>query len=185
MRAGCPVEPGGRNTRTAGDVNRVTQIATQRGRMGPVSCPAGPLRSDPARPGVPPPAGAHNGAEGPVAFRALLRPLADPEVIAHLAALRASEPWPPPVLRAGPTVHSPQRGTGDGGVSRHGLAVVERCAGPRPEVPCLRVHRGAVACPRCSRPTPAIEARSGPRLPVCGCYPALCAHFPLARVVPR
>ena len=151
-----------------------------------MSCPAGPLRSDPARPGVPPPAGALNGAEGPVAFRALLRPEADPEVIAHLAALRASEPvWPPAVLRAGPTVRSPHRGTGDGGVS-HGLAVVERCAGPRPEVPCLRVHRGVVACPRCTRPTPAAESRTGPRLPTCACYPALCCHFPPpARVVPR
>ena len=150
-----------------------------------MSRPAGPLRSDPASAGVLPPAGAH-GAPGCLSeLRHLLRPLADPEVIAHLAALRASEPWPPPVLRAGPTVRSPQRGRGDGGVRRCGLAVVERCAGPRPEVPCLRVHRGAVACPRCSRPTPAIEARSGPRLPVCDCYSALCAHFPLAPVAAR
>jgi len=114
----------------------------------------------------------------------VLRPLADPEVIAHLAALRASEPWPPPVLRAGPTVRSPHRGTGDGGVS-HVLAVVERCTGPRPDVPCLRVQRGTVGCPRCRQPTPAVESRTGPRLPTCACYPALCCHFPLARVAPR
>jgi len=120
-----------------------------------------------------------------VAFRSLLRPEADPAVLAHLAVLRASEPvWPPAVLRAGPAVRSPQRGTGDGGVS-HGLAVVERCAGPRPEVPCLRVNRGVVTCPRCRRATPAVEPRTGPRLPVCGCYSALCGHFPLARVAPR
>ena len=150
-----------------------------------MSRPAVPLRDDPASAGVLPPAGAHNGAEGPVAFRALLRPLADPEVREHLAWLRATEPvWPPAVLRAGPTVRSPHRGRGDGGV-RHGLAVVELCAGPRPDVPCLAVHRGAVACPRCRRPTPAVESRTGPRLPVCGCYSALCAHFPLARVAPR
>ena len=120
-----------------------------------------------------------------MAFRALLRPLADPEVIAHLAALRASEPWPPPVLRAGPTVRSPHRGRGDGGVRRCGLAVVELCAGPRPDVPCLRVQRGTVTCPRCRRPTPAVESRTGPRLPTCACFPALCCHFPLARVAPR
>ena len=151
-----------------------------------MSRPAVPLRDDPARPGVTPPAGAHRGTECPVAFRALLRPEADPAVLAHLAALRASEPvWPPAVLRAGPTVRSPQRGTGDGGVRRCGLAVVERCAGPHPDVPCLRVRRGAVACPRCRQQTPAVEPRTGPRLPVCDCYPALCAHFALVRVAPR
>jgi len=151
-----------------------------------VSRPAVPLRSDPARPGVPPPTGAHNGAGGLSELRHLLRPEADPDVLAHLAWLRASEPqWPPAVLRSGPTVRSPQRGRGDGGVSRCGLAVVELCAGPRPDVPCLRVHRGAVTCPRCRQPTPAVESRTGPRLPVCGCFPALCAHFPVARVVPR
>ena len=151
-----------------------------------MSCPAGPLRSDPASAGVPPPAGAHNGAEGLSELRHVLRPLADPEVIAHLAALRASEPeWPPRVLRSGPTVRSPQRGRGDGGVRRCGLAVVELCAGPRPDVPCIRVRRGAVTCPRCRQPTPAVESRTGPRLPVCGCYPALCAHFPVARMASR
>ena len=63
-----------------------------------MSRPAVPLRSDPASAGVTPPAGAHNGAEGPVAFRALLHPLADPEVREHLAWLRATEPvWPPAV----------------------------------------------------------------------------------------
>ena len=150
-----------------------------------MSCPAGLLRSDPASAGVPPPAGAHRTPEGLTELHHLLRPLADPEVLAHLAWLRATEPvWPPAVLRSGPTVRSPQRGTGDGGVS-HGLAVVELCAGPRPEVPCLRVRRGAVACPRCRQQTPAVESRTGPRLPVCACYPALCAHFPLARVAPR
>ena len=133
-----------------------------------------------------PPAGAHNGAGGLSELRHLLPPEADPAVLARLAALRASEPvWPPRVLRAGPTVRSPPRGRGDGGV-RHDLAVVERCAGPRPDVPCLRVHRGVVACPRCRRPTPADEPRTGPRLPTCACFPALCAHFPpLARVAPR
>jgi len=151
-----------------------------------VSCPAGPLRPDPAPAGVPPPAGAHRGAECLSELRHLLRPEADPDVLAHLAWLRATEPvWPPRVLRAGPTVRSPQRGRGDGGVRRCGLAVVERCAGPRPEVPCLRVNRGVVTCPRCRRPTPAIEVRCGPRLPVCDCYPALCCHFALARVAPR
>ena len=150
-----------------------------------MSCPAVPLRSDPALPGVLAPAGAHNGPGGLTELHHLLRPEADPDVIAHLAWLRASEPvWPPRVLRAGPTVRSPHRGRGDGGVS-HGLAVVELCAGPRPDVPCIRVHRGVVTCPRCSRPTPADEPRTGPRLPTCACFPALCAHFPLARVAPR
>ena len=148
-----------------------------------MSCPAVPLRSDPALPGVLAPAGAHNGPGGLTELHHLLRPEADPDVIAHLAWLRASEPvWPPRVLRAGPTVRSPQRGTGDGGVS-HGLAVVERCAGPRPDVPCLAVHRGVVTCPRCRGVTPVVEARTGPRLPVCDCWPALCAHWP-ARVAP-
>jgi len=149
-----------------------------------VSCPAGPLRPDPAPPGVPAPAGAHRGAEGLSAFRALLRPMADPAVLAHLAALRASQPqWPPPVVRAGPTVRRGRRGRGSG--VRHGLAAVHTCAGPRTDVPCRPVHRGVVACPRCRRPTPAVEARTGPRLPVCSCFPALCAHFALARVAPR
>jgi len=150
-----------------------------------VSCPAVPLRSDPALPGVLAPAGAHRTPEGLTELHHLLRPEADPDVIAHLAWLRASEPvWPPRVLRAGPTVRSPHRGTGDGGVS-HGLAVVERCAGPRPDVPCVQVRRGVVTCPRCRRATPAVEPRTGPRLPVCGCYSALCAHFPVAPVAPR
>ena len=150
-----------------------------------MSRPAVPLRSDPAPAGVPPPAGAHRAPGGLSELHHLLRPEADPDVIAHLAWLRASEPvWPPAVLRAGPTVRGTQRGRGDGGVS-HGLAVVELCAGPRPDVPCLAVHRGAVVCPRCRRPTPAVESRTGPRLPTCACYPALCAHFPLARVAPR
>ena len=150
-----------------------------------MSRPAVPLRDDPARPGVLPPAGAHNGAEGPVAFRALLRPEADPATLAHLARLRAAQPqWPPPVVRAAPR-RAPRRGR-DGGVVRgRGLAAVELCSGPSPDVPCLAVHRGAVGCPRCRRPTPAIEARSGPRLPVCDCYSALCAHFPLAPVAAR
>ena len=120
-----------------------------------------------------------------MAFRALLRPEADPAVLAHLATLRASEPvWPPAVPRSGPTVRGPQRGRGDGGVS-HGLAVVERCAGTRPDVPCVQVRRGVVACPRCRQQTPAVESRTGPRLPVCDCYPALCAHFPVAPVASR
>ena len=154
--------------------------------MAGVSCPAVPLRPDPAGTWcVPPPAGAHGGSGGLSELRHLLRPLADPAVLAHLAALRASEPvWPPAVVRAGPTVRSPQRGRGDGGARPCGLAVVERCAGPRPDVPCLRVRRGVVACPRCRRPTPADEPRTGPRLPVCGCWPAICAHWP-ARVAPR
>ena len=147
-----------------------------------MSRPAVPLRSDPARPGVPAPAGAHRGSEGLTELHHLLRPQADPAVRAHLARLRASEPvWPP---RAGPTVRSPQRGRGDGGVS-HGLAVVERCAGTRPDVPCVQVRRGVVACPRCRQQTPAVESRTGPRLPACGCYSALCCHFPLARPVLR
>ena len=133
-----------------------------------------------------PPAGAHRAPEGLSELHHLLRPEADPDVIAHLTWLRASEPvWPPRVLRAGPTVRSPQRGTGDGGVRRCGLAVVERCAGPRPDVPCVQVRRGVVVCPRCRQQTPAVEARTGPRLPTCGCYSALCAHFALARVAPR
>ena len=116
----------------------------------------------------------------------MLRPEADPDVLAHLASLRATEPvWPPRVLRAGPTVRSPQRGRGDGGVRRCGLAVVERCAGPRPDVPCLRVHRGVAACPRCRQQTPAVESRTGPRLPVCGCFAALCAHWPVRTGRPR
>ena len=179
-RAGA--RPPGVSTATGSGGDRV---GLPRGRMDPVSCPAVPLRSDPALPGVLAPAGAHRAPEGLSELRHVLRPLADPEVIAHLAALRASEPWPPPVLRAGPTVRSPHRGTGDGGVS-HVLAVVELCAGPRPDVPCIRVHRGVVACPRCTRRTPAAESRTGPRLPTCACYPALCCHFPPpARVVPR
>ena len=82
-----------------------------------MSCPAGPLRPDPAPAGVPPPTGAHRGAECVVAFRALLRPQADRDVLAHLAALRASEPeWPLPVTPAGPTVRTPPRSAGYGGV---------------------------------------------------------------------
>ena len=148
-----------------------------------MSCPAGPLRPDPARPGVPAPAGAHNGAGGLSELRHLLRPEADPAVLAHLARLRASQPqWPPPVVRAGPTVRRGRRGRGSG--VRRGLATVERCAGPRSDIPCVAVRRGVVMCPRCRRATPAIEARTGPRLPVCDCFPALCAHWP-ARVAPR
>jgi len=85
--------------------------------MAGVSCPAVPLRDDPARPGVPASAGAHNGAGGLSELRHLLRPEADPDVLAHLAWLRASEPeWPPAMLRAGPTVRSPPRSAGYGGV---------------------------------------------------------------------
>jgi len=151
--------------------------------MGPVSRPAGLLRSDPASAGVPPPAGAHRGPECPVAFRALLRPEADPATLAHLARLRAAQPqWPPSVVRAAPR-RAPRRGR-DGGVVRgRGLAAVELCSGPSPDVPCLAVHRGVVTCPRCRRSTPVVEARTGPRLPVCDCWPALCAHWP-ARVAP-
>ena len=150
-----------------------------------MSCPAGLLRSDPASAGVPPPAGAHRTPEGLTELHHLLRPQADPAVRAHLARLRAAQPqWPPPVVRAAPR-RAPRRGR-DGGVVRgRGLAAVELCSGPSPDVPCLAVHRGAVGCPRCRRPTPAIEARSGPRLPVCDCYSALCAHFPLAPVAAR
>ena len=149
-----------------------------------MSAPASTAAPDPAPPGVPAPPAAHEGAQGLSGFRALLRPLADPDVCAHLAALRASQPvWPPPVVRAGPTVRSPRRTRGNGGV-RHGLAVVERCAGPRADVPCLAVRRGVVVCPRCRRATPVVEPRTGPRLPVCDCWPALCAHWP-ARVAPR
>jgi len=150
-----------------------------------VSRPAVPLRDDPARPGVLPPAGARQCAGALSELHHLLRPLADPDATAHLVRLRAAQPqWPPPVERAAPR-RAPRRGR-DGGVVRgRGLAAVELCSGPSPDVPCLAVHRGAVACPRCRRQTPAIEARSGPRLPVCDCYPALCAHFPLARVAPR
>ena len=150
-----------------------------------MSAPASTAAPDPASAGVLPPAGAHRAPGGLSELRHLLHPEADPAVLAHLAALRASEPeWPPAVLRAGPAVRSPQRGRGDGGV-RYGLAAVELCAGPCPDVPCLPVHRGVVACPRCRRPTPAVEARTGPRLPVCACYSALCCHFPLARPVLR
>ena len=84
--------------------------------MGCVSCPAGPLRDDPAPAGVTPPAGAHRAPEGLTELRHLLRPEVDPAVLAHLAALRASEPeWPPRVLRAGPTVRAAYFGIGAGG----------------------------------------------------------------------
>jgi len=64
------------------------------------------------------------------------------------------------------------------------LTVVDGCLGPHREVPCVRVV-GGVTCPRCQTVTPVVEPRTGPRLPECHCFPALCAHWALARVASR
>jgi hypothetical protein len=117
-----------------------------------------------------------SGSEARSELRELLHPAVDRDTYRWIAALRESEPvWPPPISRAGPTLRNPFTGTGDRGV-RHELAAVDGCGGPSRKVPCLPVHRNAVACPRCRRPTPVGERVIGPRLPACTCYAALCAH---------
>jgi len=107
-------------------------------------------------------------------LRGLLHPPLAPGAAAHLAELREREPvWPPPVEHAGPL----SRNAGASSLVRRPLAVVDACLGGQWAIPCVTAARGAVACPRCLRLTPVVERRTGPRLPMCSCFEALCAHF--------